>query len=75
MMQSQIHGELAGGHLGVNGARAWLFVGFVLGFASVIASFWIFFNNFFPKDTSKSNYTIRSNILPYISIRLNDKIV
>lgn len=31
------------GFLGQNGARIWLFLGFVLGFASMIASTWILF--------------------------------
>lgn len=35
-----------GGCLGVRGARGWLFIGFVLGFAAVIASCWIFFADF-----------------------------
>ncbi|XKL65163.1 hypothetical protein PGB90_005249 [Kerria lacca] len=52
--RSQIHGDSSGGYFDTNVARAWLFVGFVLGFASVIASFGIFFANFFPKDISKT---------------------
>ncbi|XP_065201779.1 transmembrane protein 50B-like [Planococcus citri] len=51
--QSQIRGDYAGGYFGPNGARAWLFVGFVLGFASVIASFWIFFADFVPHSSEK----------------------
>lgn len=33
--------------MGPRGARTWLFVGFVLGFAAVIASCWILFADFF----------------------------
>ncbi|XP_065221476.1 transmembrane protein 50B-like [Planococcus citri] len=42
--KSQIHGDgnYAGGYFGPNGAQLWFFVGFVLGFLSVIASFLIF---------------------------------
>lgn len=36
----------AGGCFGPQGARAWLFAGFVMGFAAVIASFWILFSGF-----------------------------
>lgn len=32
--------------MGPRGARAWLFMGFVLGFAAVIASCWILFADF-----------------------------
>lgn len=35
-----------GGCLGSRGSRVWLFVGFVMGFASVIAACWILFANF-----------------------------
>ena len=41
-----MQGEYNGGCMGPRGARLWLFVGFVLGFAAVIASCWIFFTNF-----------------------------
>lgn len=41
---AQIRGDAySGGCMGPRGARAWLFMGFVLGFAAVIASCWIFF--------------------------------
>lgn len=41
---SQVRGEsYTEGFLGQNGARIWLFLGFVLGFASMIASIWILF--------------------------------
>ncbi|KAF5283300.1 hypothetical protein FQR65_LT13979 [Abscondita terminalis] len=44
---AQIRGEAyEGGCLGPRGSRIWLFLGFVLGFASVIASCWILFANF-----------------------------
>ncbi|KAI1303146.1 Transmembrane protein 50A [Halotydeus destructor] len=43
----QVRGEsYTNGFLGQRGARIWLFVGFVLGFASMIASVWILFGDF-----------------------------
>ncbi|KRT84383.1 hypothetical protein AMK59_2587, partial [Oryctes borbonicus] len=48
---SQIRGDAyEGGCLGPRGARVFLFFGFVLGFASVIAACWILFANFVNKD-------------------------
>ncbi|CAK9832382.1 Transmembrane protein 50A [Anthophora retusa] len=35
-----------GGYLGAGGARSWLFIGFVMGFAAVIAACWILFADF-----------------------------
>lgn len=44
---SQIRGEAySGGWFGPRGARSWLFMGFVLGFAALIAACWIFFADF-----------------------------
>ncbi|XP_014255772.1 transmembrane protein 50A [Cimex lectularius] len=44
---SQTQNELySGGCMGPRGARLWLFIGFVCGFAAVIASCWIFFSDF-----------------------------
>lgn len=44
---AQIRGDaFEGGCMGSRGARLWLFVGFVMGFASVIASCWILFADF-----------------------------
>lgn len=37
---------LNGGYLGARGARGWLFIGFVMGFAAVIAACWILFADF-----------------------------
>lgn len=46
----QIRGDAyEGGCLGPRGARVFLFFGFVLGFASVIAACWILFANFVNK--------------------------
>lgn len=43
----QVTGEAyTEGCLGQRGARAWLFVGFVLGFAGLIGSLWIFIQEF-----------------------------
>lgn len=47
MTNAQIRGEAYnGGCLGARGARSWLFIGFVMGFAAVIAACWILFANF-----------------------------
>ncbi|XP_043786910.1 transmembrane protein 50A [Apis laboriosa] len=44
---AQMRGDaLNGGYLGARGARGWLFVGFVMGFAAVIAACWILFADF-----------------------------
>ncbi|KAF2897272.1 hypothetical protein ILUMI_08912 [Ignelater luminosus] len=44
---AQIRGDAyEGGCLGPRGSRIWLFLGFVMGFASVIASCWILFADF-----------------------------
>lgn len=44
---AQIRGDAYnGGCLGARGARGWLFVGFVMGFAAVIAACWILFADF-----------------------------
>ncbi|XP_075232887.1 transmembrane protein 50A [Lycorma delicatula] len=53
---AQVRGDsFSGGCMGPRGARTWLFVGFVLGFAAVIASCWILFADFFgPNGKSKA---------------------
>ncbi|PBC29585.1 Hypoxia up-regulated protein [Apis cerana cerana] len=44
---AQMRGDaLNGGYLGARGARGWLFIGFVMGFAAVIAACWILFADF-----------------------------
>ncbi|KZC07376.1 PREDICTED: transmembrane protein 50A [Dufourea novaeangliae] len=44
---AQIRGEgYNGGYLGTRGAKGWLFIGFVMGFAAVIAACWILFADF-----------------------------
>lgn len=44
---AQIRGDAYnGGCLGARGARGWLFVGLVMGFAAVIAACWILFADF-----------------------------
>lgn len=45
-----------GGFLGVRGARGWLFIGFVMGFAAVIASCWILFADFLTGESTKHNW-------------------
>ncbi|KAJ8686697.1 hypothetical protein QAD02_022491 [Eretmocerus hayati] len=53
---AQIRGEAYdGGFLGAQGARGWLFIGFVMGFAAVIASSWILFVDFLA-DGKKSSW-------------------
>lgn len=45
---SQIRGEsYTTGFLGQNGLRVWLFIGFVLGFSSIIAATWFLISNFY----------------------------
>jgi len=51
----QIQGEnFDGGFLGPRGARIWLFLGFVMGFASIIASCWILFADFVAVENIRS---------------------
>ncbi|XP_008559668.1 transmembrane protein 50A [Microplitis demolitor] len=52
---AQIRGDAYnGGCLGARGARGWLFVGLVMGFAAVIAACWILFADFVAKDVKHS---------------------
>lgn len=44
-----------GGLIVGNTARGWLFVGFVLGFASVFASIWLYLNKFANDKTEKDS--------------------
>lgn len=47
MTNSQIRGDAYnGGCLGSRGAGGWIFMGFVMGFSAVIASFWILIADF-----------------------------
>ncbi|KAI5633179.1 transmembrane protein 50A [Phthorimaea operculella] len=51
---AQVRGETyTGGCMGPRGARLWLFLGFVVGFASLIAACWVLFANFV--STTKSD--------------------
>lgn len=51
---AQVRGDsFSGGCMGPRGAKAWLFVGFVLGFAALFASCWILFANFFGSHSGK----------------------
>lgn len=48
---AQVRGDAySNGCFGPRGARAWLFIGFVLGFAAVIAACWILFADFVGSD-------------------------
>ncbi|XP_063217708.1 transmembrane protein 50B [Bacillus rossius redtenbacheri] len=44
----------SGGCFGPRGARAWLFVGFVMGFGAVIASCWILIANYLSYEPGKN---------------------
>jgi len=51
---AQMRGDsYSGGCMGPRGARVWLFLGFVLGFAAVIASCWILFADFASTSSGK----------------------
>jgi len=66
MINSVSNGQIRGdsyttGCMGVGGARIWLFIGFLLGFGSLIAAFWILFGEYLvsnPDNTfqPKHNY-------------------
>ncbi|XP_058804607.1 transmembrane protein 50B [Phymastichus coffea] len=48
---AQIRGDAYnGGCLGPRGAKGWLFIGFMMGFAAVIAACWILFADFVATD-------------------------
>ncbi|XP_075974172.1 transmembrane protein 50A [Anticarsia gemmatalis] len=52
---AQVRGETyTGGCMGPRGARLWLFLGFVVGFASLIASVWILFANYVNKSKDQT---------------------
>ncbi|CAH1646830.1 unnamed protein product [Spodoptera littoralis] len=52
---AQVRGETyTGGCMGPRGARLWLFLGFVVGFASLIAACWILFANYVNAGSTKS---------------------
>lgn len=54
---AQVRGDsYAGGCMGPRGARAWLFMGFVLGFAAVIAACWILFAGFLGGNESVARW-------------------
>ncbi|XP_026315608.1 transmembrane protein 50A [Hyposmocoma kahamanoa] len=51
---AQVRGETyTGGCMGPRGARLWLFLGFVVGFASLIAACWILFANYVNNPNNK----------------------
>jgi len=51
---SQIRGEAyTTGFLSQNGLRIWLFVGFVLGFGSIIAATWFLISNYLTQEVDK----------------------
>jgi len=53
------------GCLGRRGARAWLFVGFVLAFAGLIGSLWVFIQEFL----------VPGKLSPVVQPGLNDKVL
>lgn len=54
---AQVRGETyTGGCMGPRGSRLWLFLGFVIGFASLIAACWILFANYVNDKDSKSTW-------------------
>jgi hypothetical protein len=53
----QVQGEsFTNGFFGQSGARIWLFVGFVLGFSSIIAATWILFAAYLLPTTVRALY-------------------
>lgn len=48
--------HFTGGFLGQSGARIWLFVGFVLGFSSIIAATWILFAAYLLPESVRALY-------------------
>lgn len=63
MTNAQIRGDAYnGGCLGAREARGWLFLGFVMGFAAMIAACWILFADFVAKGnrTNLNNKTLLS---------------
>ncbi|KAG5891660.1 hypothetical protein JTB14_020078 [Gonioctena quinquepunctata] len=66
---AQMRGDVyEGGCLGPRGTRIWLFLGFVLGFAAVIASCWILFADFMKEGYRWSGVALfLQNALIFIS--------
>jgi len=70
--QAQINGDVAfsGGCLEARGARIWIFVGFVLGFAAIIAAVWMMIVTFNEK-TEGSKWPPVSLLLQNVFIFLS----
>nr|CAI5851576.1 unnamed protein product [Callosobruchus analis] len=66
---AQMRGDIyEGGCLGPRGTRIWLFLGFVMGFAAVIASCWILFANFMEEGHHRAGVSLfLQNALIFVS--------
>lgn len=70
-----IRGE-TNGRLGPGGARVWLFIGFVMGFAAIIAACWILFADFVTKSTGWYYVLLRKKYyISYISCIIHNILV
>ncbi|KAJ6641708.1 Transmembrane protein [Pseudolycoriella hygida] len=66
--QAQLSGDsYNGGFLEARGARIWIFIGFVLGFAAIIAAIWVMVASF-STDSQKSNWPGVSLLLQNVFI-------
>lgn len=61
-----------GGLIRGNTARGWLFVGFVLGFASVFAAVWIYLRDFGPSDKDKGKIFLKALFTNYLTSILQE---
>ncbi|XP_061729982.1 transmembrane protein 50A-like isoform X1 [Cydia pomonella] len=71
---AQVRGETyTGGCMGPRGARLWLFMGFVVGFASLIAACWILFANYV--NTGKPGSDATKNTWAGVSLFLQNAFI
>jgi len=67
--QAQLSGDnFNGGFLEARGARIWIFIGFVLGFAAIIAAIWVMVASFSIDDSKKSHWPGVSLLLQNVFI-------
>lgn len=68
--QAQLNGDVgySGGCMEARGARIWIFIGYVLGFAAIIAAIWVMVASFNSADGKESNWPGVSLLLQNVCI-------
>lgn len=73
---AQVRGDAySGGCLGPRGARVWLFLGFVMGFASLIASCWILFADYVAGSKPATPPHVPSSAWPGVGLFLQNAFI